>query len=888
MAFLFSRLRSFLHNLLHRDRMQRDLDDELRAMVDLLVEEKIARGMQPWEARRAAAIEMGGVELLKEKVRDVKMGVHVDALLQDVKHAFRHFRRSPGFAVAAVLTLALGIGANTAMFSVLNRLAIQRLSVLNPDGLYSLSSYNERGQKRYIPMPTVIDLNRESPFVEACGYNGGGVFPIEAKGIPTQGVAAFVTGRCFSVFGVRPVLGRGIVDEDAPIMTAGAKVVVISDRLWHRLFQRDPGAIGQSIRIDTTEAVVIGILPPGFRGLHVDSGIDVYAPPDSLVPATQGRRPVAQEVLGRLKPGVTSDQASAQFDIMWPALLEQAKVLNQGAAEGQSILGPIVRLDPMARGISGTRDLFAQPITIILGLTSLLLVLACVNLGGLLLTRLSARSTELGVRLALGGSRARIVQQMLVESLMLAGAGTLVAVPIAFVFVAPMPSLLDPGFVGWELSFTPDLQVLAATAGVGLLCGVLLTALPTLFAMRRRAAVQFTWDRTMTGAASRWTRGLLVVQVALSVVLVVGAGLLTRTLHAVLNTDPGVRTAGMLTARLMAVPGGNRGLTAETHYPPLIEKLRAIPGVRQIAYAGVFPRRLTLIGSDVGFVGEDFTGVRTSLDSVSPNFFEMMGIRLIAGRTFTEADTRTSRRVVIVSESLARALAPDGAVVDRRLKFQTNRAMQDLLVVGVVADSTQGDLKNSHVNVLFSPALQSTAFNTPNLVLEIAGNPTPVAEAVRRTVLEHGREFVYDIAMVDELLARGPRRERMSAMLSSMIGAIAVLLAVIGIHGVLAYSVSRRTREIGVRVAIGANPSSVAMSVIREGAVLTVIGVVIGLIAASSGARVLRALLFGISETDLLTFVASAAFFAALGAVAGILPARRAAAIDPAITLRAE
>jgi putative ABC transport system permease protein len=214
--------------------------------------------------------------------------------------------------------------------------------------------------------------------------------------------------------------------------------------------------------------------------------------------------------------------------------------------------------------------------------------------------------------------------------------------------------------------------------------------------------------------------------------------------------------------------------------------------------------------------------------------------------------------------------------------------MQDLLVVGVVADSTQGDLKNSHVNVLFSPALQSTAFNTPNLVLEIAGNPTPVAEAVRRTVLEHGREFVYDIAMVDELLARGPRRERMSAMLSSMIGAIAVLLAVIGIHGVLAYSVSRRTREIGVRVAIGANPSSVAMSVIREGAVLTVIGVVIGLIAASSGARVLRALLFGISETDLLTFVASAAFFAALGAVAGILPARRAAAIDPAITLRAE
>ena len=343
---------------------------------------------------------------------------YVDALLQDVRHAFRHFRRSPGFAVAAILTLALGIGANTAMFSVLNRLAIQRLSVLDPDGLYSLSSYNERGQKRYIPMPTVIDLNRESPFVEACGYNGGGIFPIEANGIPTQGLAAFVTGRCFSVFGVRPVLGRGIVDADAPIMTAGAKVVVISDRLWHRLFQRDPGAIGKSMRIDTTEAMVIGILPPGFRGLHVDSGIDVYAPPDSLVPATQGRRPVAQEVLGRLKPGVTARTGVS------PVRHDVAGVARagQGVEPGTP---PRVRASSARSFASirwrgafrGTRDLFAQPITIILGLTSLLLVLACVNLGGLLLTRLSARSTELGVRLALGGSRARIVQQMLVESL---------------------------------------------------------------------------------------------------------------------------------------------------------------------------------------------------------------------------------------------------------------------------------------------------------------------------------------------------------------------------------------------------------------------------------------------------------------------------------------
>lgn len=816
------------------------------------------------------------------------MSVHLEALLQDIRHAFRHFRRSPGFSVAAIATLALGIGANTAMFSVLNTLTLQRLSVSDPDQLFSLSSYNERGQKRYVPMPTVIDLNREGPLVEACGYNGGGILPMEANGIPTQGIMAIVTGRCFSVFGIRPVLGRAIEDEDGPIMTAGAKVVVISDRLWQRLFHRDPGAIGKSMRIDSVVATVVGVAPPGFRGIHADIGIDVFAPPDSLIPATQGRRPVAQEVLGRLKPGVTLQQAQAQLDAMWPALLEQAKVLNQGAAEGQSILGPVVRLESMSKGLSPAREQYAEPITIILGLTALLLVLACVNLGGLLLTRLNARSTELGVRLALGGNRVRIVQQMLVESLLLAGAGTLLAIPTAFAFVAPIPSLLDPGFVGWEMSFTPNLRVLAVTALVGIVVGILLTALPTWFAIRRQGAVRFTWDRTMTGAASRWTRTLLVAQVALSLMLVVGAALLARTLYAVQTTDPGVRTDNMLSARLMSAPGGNRGMNAAAHYPPLIDKLRAIPGVLDISYSAVFPRRIAIIGSDVGFVGEDFQGVRTSLDSVSLNFFEMMGIRLIAGRTFTDTDHQQSRRVVIVTEGLARQLSPDGNVLDRHLKFQTQRAMQDLTVVGVVSNATQGNLKNVDGNVMFSPAMQSPTFNSPNITFAISGDPAPIADAVRRIVLEHGREFVYDTATLDELFARGPARERMSALLSSMIGALAVLLAAIGIHGVLTYSVARRTREIGIRLAIGADPKDVARGIIRDAAVLTCTGLAIGIPATYLASRALRSLLVGVSETDTVSFVVSAVFFLALGVTAGILPARRAARVDPVIALRSE
>jgi predicted permease len=883
-----SRLSTLWRNLRHRDRVEREIDDELKAMFDLLVSERIARGIRPSEARRLASIELGGIEPLKERIRDVKLGVTIDTVLQDVRHALRHFRRSPGFAAAAVLTLALGIGANTAMLSVLNTLAFQRLAIPDPDALFSMSSYNERGQKRYVPMPTVIDLNRQGPFIEACGYNGGGTVAIEANHIPTQGIVAFVTGRCFSVFGVRPVLGREITDADAPIMTSGAKSVVISDRMWERLFNRDPDAIGKSMRIESAEALIVGVLPPGFRGIHADVGIDVFAPPDSVVPATEGRRPVAQEVLGRLRPSVTPAQAQAQLDVMWPSLLEAARSLNRNAAEGQSIIGATVRMEPMGKGLSPARDQYSDATAIILGLTAALLLLACINLGGLLMTRLSARSAELGVRLALGGSRARIAQQMLIESLLLSGAGTLLAIPTAFAFVAPLPSMIDPGFVGWDLSFRPDINVLAVTAAVGFGAGILLTAMPTWFAMRRQVTVTFAWDRTIAVAASRWTRGLLIAQVSLSLVLVVGAALLARSFYAAQHTNPGVRTDHILTARLMAAPGGARGLTAENYYEPLMDELRAVPGVTNVSYAGVFPRRVSLIASDVGFAGEEFTGVRTSLDAVSTNFFDMMGIRLLAGRMFTAADTVDSRRVVILSENLARTLAPNGDILERHLRFQTQRAMQDLVVVGVVSNSTQGNLKASDVNIMFSPAGQQAALASPNVMLEIHGDSGTVADAVRRIVLEHRREFVANISMLDEVLARSPARERLSAVLSAMVGALAVLLATIGIHGVLSYSVSRRTREIGVRIAVGANPTTVAMGVMGEAMLLTTVGVAIGIPAAFLASSGLRSLLFGITQTDSVSFVASATFFLLVGVCASVLPARRAARVDPVRALRAD
>ena len=842
--------------------------------------------MQPWEARRAATIEMGGVEPLKERVRDVKMGVFIDTVMQDVKYAFRHFRRAPGFAVAAVLMLALGIGANTAMFSVLNALTIRRLPIPDPDGLFSLTSHNDRGVQRYIPVTLVPDLEREGPFAVVCAYNGGGTLPVEANGRPTLALVAFVSGRCFDAFGVMPRIGRPIVDEDAPLVTAGRKVVVISDRLWQRVFNGDPNVIGKTMKAENNEVTIAGVMAPGFLGIQADTGVDVFAPHDTIIPAQAARRPVASEVLVRLRAGVTFAQASAEITARWPALLELGRSAMRDAQEGANILGATPRLEPIATGLSTFRNRYSPTIQLILGLTGLLLLLACVNLGGLLLTRLTARGTELGVRLALGGSQWRIGQQMLTESLVLSISGAVLAVPIAYAFIAPVASFMPNGYIDRMMSFTPDLRVLLSTAAAGIVVGVIVTALPTWFAMRRRASINFAWDRTIAGTTSRWTTGLAVTQVALSLVMLTGAALLARSLYVLQNRDLGVRTAGVVTAKLLPVPGGRRMSNTDGYYPAIIEKLAAEPGVEAVALSGLFPRGINTTAQPIALVGDDFGGVETHTDIVTPEFFATLEIPLVAGRLPTWSDDTKSRPVVVINESLARALG--GNLVERRVKVGTLRDSQDLTVIGVVADSTRGDPKDRAPRILYRTVPQARVFTSANVIVRTSGSTADAMAAIRRAVEAGGKEYPQQTSTLDDWFDQVPTGERMSATLAAMVGSLAVLLALIGVHGVLAYSVSRRTREIGVRVAVGANPATVARAVVREGLMMTVLGVALGLPAAYFAARSIRSMLFGVSESDALTFGLVTLFFLILGLIAGMLPARRAASIDPAITLRAE
>ncbi len=888
---LLPRLRSFWRNLLHRDQVERELDDELQATLELLVDEKIAAGAPPWEARRAAMMELGGIEPLKERVRDAWTGRFIDALAQDIKYAWRHIRRAPGFATAAILTLALGIGANTAVFTMLNGIVLKRLPIAEPDKLLALAPLNSRGLPRSIPMSAVAEL-RNGPLEHLCAYLGAVYFPVLANNTPVQTTTTFVTSECFHAFGIAPILGRAITDEESPIHGPGAHVGLISSRLWLMAYNGDPNVLGQSMLVNNVPITIVGVLPNGFTGLDIDSGTDIFTPFDAVLPAGRGRRQLASYLLGRLKPGVSLEAATTQFEARWSATLESVLPAGMAPTERTQLLDSHPRLMSVGTGTSRLRERYSEPLMLILGLTSLLLVLACVNLGGLLLARINARWSEFALRLALGGTRWRIAQQTLVENGMLSLAGALLALPVGYLTSATLASFLPPTNIPYSISFAPDARVFAATMVIAIAVGLLMSALPVWVSVREGSAASMRSQWTVVGPASRWSRGLLAAQVALAMVMLVDATLLTRSLHLLNTGDLGIRTENLLTVRMWPLPTSayNRG-DRDSYYRPLAERVRALPGVTAVAFAESAPRvTRTSLGSPVAWRGDAYSGeLTTTLDAISPGFVETMGMRLLAGRDLSWQDTMTTTPVGIVSESLARALAPDANVIGRTISMRTLPVDLEFTIVGVASDATQGDPRNTRTRIIYRPILQVGPLSalSPSLIIKTTDQRS-AASGVRSILAEFGRDYAQEIISVNDLLARAPATERMSATVAGAVGAMAVLLALIGVHGALAYSVARRTREIGVRLAIGASPASAARAVLREAVLVCAIGVAIGLPLAALSARSLRHLMFGISESDPMTFGASALVFMALGLVAGLVPARKAASVDPVIALRAD
>ena len=811
-----------------------------------------------------------------------------DAFRQDLRHALRHLRRSPTFTLGAMLTLALGIGVSAAVFSTLNALVLRPLPIKDPSGLIGVWPIDARGQRTSTLAP-VADLLQEGPLESVCAYGSSSV-GVEANGIPVYAAVEIVTHQCFATLGVPPLLGRVFTAAEAPATRPGIGVVVISYDFWQKMFGGAADVVGRSFQTDADPVTVIGVMPRGFRGLRVDDGVDIIAPFGTVRPSPANRL-LASYILGRLRPGVRLEAARAELVTRWPAMMDRVTT-TLPPAEQRSLRDVTIRVDTVGTGFSILRTRYEQPLWIGSALTLGLLLLACVNVGGLALSRVIARGGELALRVALGASRLRLARQLVLEIFAVAGAGTILAIGVAWVAVKPIASALPFGGLQPTVNITPDARVLFVAALAGLVTGLLASLLP-VWLLSRRQTLQLHNERTVV-AASRPGSALLVAQVALSVALLMGAGLLTRSLYLLFHNHPGFDGAKILSARLRPVPGAyrdpafNNGLN---YYPLLLERLAALPGVRSVGYARAFGNadRDDTGRAPIGFVGTPPSDLTAQLDVVSPGFFKTIGIPILQGRGPRWSDTPQAPRVGFVSASLARALGGDVIGKHVWFAFGSDPQLRDVEIVGVVGDASLGNLRSPAPAVFYGVATQLGAYGLYS-TLEIAasGDPWQLVNPLQDTLRGMGREYAFSITTLDKRLQQNAVNERMGATLATPVGMLAALLAFVGVYSLFAYAVGRRTREIGVRLAVGATPGAVLRMVLRESVTLTAIGVVLGVPTGMLASRGLRALLFGVSESDPLVAASVTMFFLVLTIAAVLVPARRAARLDPVAALRPE
>lgn len=808
-------------------------------------------------------------------------------LRHDLRHAWRSLRRSPTFTLGAVWTLALGIGLSTAVFSALDALVMRPMPIRDPGGLIGAWPIDARGQRTSILAP-VADLLQGGPLEGVCAY-GNSYAGVEANGSPVYAVVEVVTSQCFATLGVAPLLGRAFTADEAPASRPGARVVVIGYDFWQKMFAGTPDVVGRSFQTDRDPVTVIGVMPRGFRGLRVDDGVDIIAPFGTVIP-NPANRLLGGYVLGRLRPGVTLDAARAELATRWPGLMDRVIPATLPPADQRYFRDVTLRVEPVGRGFSLLRTRYEQALWIGSALTLGLLLLSCVNVGGLALSRVVARSAELAIRSALGASRLRVARQLVLEVVVVAGAGTALGIGVAWIAVKPIAWALPFGGPQPTLSLAPDARVLAITALVGLLTGLLASLLPVWLASRLRT-LHLHASRTVA-ASSRPGRAVLVAQIALSVALLMGAGLLTRSLALLFENPAGFDGTRILSARLRPLPGAYRDPAFDnglTYYPLLLQRVAALPGVRSAGYARAFGNvdRDDVGRMPIALVGTGPSGLTAQLDVVSPGFFETVGVPILQGRGPRWSDSPQAPRVAFVSASLARALGGD--VVGKQVRFGSDPQFQNVEVVGVVGDASLGNLRSPAPMVFYGVATQLGVWGLyPTLEIAAVGDPWQLVKPIEDTLRSLGREYAFDITTLDRRLQRNAVNERMGATLAMPVAALAALLAFVGVYSLFTFAVASRTREIGVRVAVGASPGVVLRMVLGESARLAAIGVALGIPVGIVASRGLRALLFGVTEADPLVALSIAALTLALAIAAAFVPGRRAARLDPVAALRAE
>jgi predicted permease len=908
---MFSDLRVRFRSLFRRTAVTHEIDQELQFHLEQQMEKHLRAGLTTEQAQRRLRLEFGGLTQIKGDCQEARGVSFVEHIGQDVRYAMRMFGRTPGFTVVVVMTLALGIGANTAVFSLINAVLLKMLPVRDPEQLVKLSKVQPvNGPNDYFSYPEVERFQRETQtFSGLFAFAYLGDVNVEVNGHGEIANGQVVSNNYFSTLGVPAILGRAIEPAD----DQGSSVAVISYKYWRERLAGDPAVVGTKIVVNNYPFTIIGVTPPEFFGLQPGQRIDVSVPLKMIAPLrpVYAMRGTPYDVLtwptrsvflimGRLQPGVTATTAAARMEPSFRSAMNDEATGLVGTVldsprERENHRQARLQLTAGGQGLAALRERFSKPLWILMAAVGLLLLIACANVATLLLARAQFRQHEMAARLVLGARRLRLMQQLITESVVLALAGGVLGIVLAFWASGSLMALMQHMGTPIVLSVRPDLRVLGFTLAISVLTAILFGLIPAWRLVRTDMGLApNVRGAGQSAGRSHTTKALIALQVAASLVLIVGAGLLVRSLQNLKNFYPGFRTDNVLLFDVNARLLGYTVARTNALYRSLIDQIDALPGIRRTSFSmdppfsGGFAEATPTIEGYQPPSGS--APLIAGLNALGPHYFEALETPVLLGRDFSGEDGASAPKVVIINKRIAHDIFGDTSPIGRRLSIPNFAADKSWYsIVGVVADAKSEDLHQAVRPMIYVPTEQTLLPAGVTFAVRTAKDAAAEAPAVLHAVAQVDRRLsLSGMKTLNDQMDDSLVQERLVASLAGLFGLLALLLASVGLYGVMAYTVSRKTNEIGIRIALGSGRIQIAGMILREALLMVLAGLVVGIPAALATARLMRSQLYGLGPYDPMTLLFAVGLMTGIAVLACYLPATRAMRIDPMAALRYE